>query len=308
MPPSEAISAEDMARQIERENLLARINIPMARVEVRTDEGGHPLDMDVANLTFKQLLLIQFYADPAFARAFRYDQRRSGPRAPQRGRRGPSRAAGRDRKPVHRQARGRARLPGWTLEQVRGLAEALGLWAGLAPLVEMADGAPNTAERMRDHIRQALGAAPDQTELEVPTDLLKELAVEREASRGRRRGGHCHLAGALGPEAAKLRDLLQRAREEVRHDPAAPIRFRPRVEALSAELPRQDQRDPRSGPRADPHPLGDQLRRGAAGRGAPRRHTDFRLSARRRAGDDYYDQHQVPGPGGRLSRTARPPR
>ena len=64
----EATTAEAMAQQIERENLLARINIPMARVEIRTDEGGHPMELDVANLALQELLLIQFYADPAFAR------------------------------------------------------------------------------------------------------------------------------------------------------------------------------------------------------------------------------------------------
>src|SRR5574341_605055 len=69
----ESVTVEEMAQQIERENLLARINIPMARVEVRTDEGGHPLDLDIANLTLKELRLHQFYADPTFARAFRDD-------------------------------------------------------------------------------------------------------------------------------------------------------------------------------------------------------------------------------------------
>ncbi|MBL8058643.1 MAG: M20 family metallopeptidase, partial [Anaerolineales bacterium] len=38
----------------------------------------------------------------------------------------------------------------------------------------------------------------------------------------------------LGEEAVKLRDFLQRARDDARHDPAAPIRFRPRSEAIVA--------------------------------------------------------------------------
>ena len=65
--------AEEMARQIEMQNLMARINLPMARVEIRTDDGGHPLEVEIANLTLKHLLLLRFYADPEFARAFRYD-------------------------------------------------------------------------------------------------------------------------------------------------------------------------------------------------------------------------------------------
>jgi hypothetical protein len=65
--------AEEMALQIEKQNLMARINLPMERVEVRTDDGGHPLEVDLANLVLKHLLLLRFYADPQFARAFRYD-------------------------------------------------------------------------------------------------------------------------------------------------------------------------------------------------------------------------------------------
>ena len=63
-----------MALQIEKQNLMARINLPMGRVEVRTDEGGHSLDLDIANLTLKHLLLLRIYSDPQFARGFRYDR------------------------------------------------------------------------------------------------------------------------------------------------------------------------------------------------------------------------------------------
>lgn len=231
----DAMSMEDMARQIERENLLARINIPMARVEVRTDEGGHPLELDVANLTFKQLLLMQFYADPAFARAFRYDHEDLA-----RARRNESAAA-------HLGLRAEIENPftgkpvavrdflRWTLEQLRGLAEALDLWSALAPLIEMASGAPNTAERMRAQIRQALGQDGTAAEPEVPTDLLKQLAMDREQAVARDVEQIATSVGALGVEAAKLRELLQRARDEVRQDPTAPIRFRPRPAALVSQ-------------------------------------------------------------------------
>ena len=229
----EATSAEAMAQQIERENLLARINIPMARVEVRTDEGGHPLDVDIANVTLKELLLIQFYADPAFARAFRYDHEDLA-----RARRNESEAA-------HYGLRAEIENPftgkpvavrdflRWTLEQVRGLAEALNLWRQLSPLVEMASGAPNTAERMRARIKQEL-KFEGSGEVTVPVEVLKALAVEREEQVKREVEQIAAAYAVLGPEAGKLRDLLQRARDEVRHDPAAPIRFRPRQEALIA--------------------------------------------------------------------------
>ena len=70
----ELLPVEEMAHQIEIQNLMARINLPMSRVEVRTDDGGHPMDVEIANLTLKHLLLLRFYADADFARAFRYDR------------------------------------------------------------------------------------------------------------------------------------------------------------------------------------------------------------------------------------------
>jgi len=70
----EATPPEEMALQVEKQNLMARINLPMGRVEIRTDEGGHSLDLDIANLTLKHLLLLRIYSDPRFARSFRYDR------------------------------------------------------------------------------------------------------------------------------------------------------------------------------------------------------------------------------------------
>jgi succinyl-diaminopimelate desuccinylase len=231
----EATTAEAMARQIERENLLARINIPMARVEVRTDEGGHPLELDIANVTLKELLLIQFYADPAFGRAFRYDHEDLA-----RARRNEAAAAhlglrAELENPFTGKPVGVRDFLRWTLEQLRPLGEALELWPRLAPLVEMASGAPNTAERMRERIEKEIGKEKQpKGEPEVPVEVLKQLAVEREAEVARDVELIAAAAAGFGAEAPKLRDLLQRARDDVRHDPAAPIRFRPRREGIVA--------------------------------------------------------------------------
>jgi succinyl-diaminopimelate desuccinylase len=224
-----------MAQQIERENLLARINIPMARVEIRTDEGGHPLELDIANVTLKELLLMQSYADPTFARAFRYDHEDIA-----RARRNESEAAHYGLKaqienPFTGKPVGVRDFLRWTLEQVRGVAEALDLWPKLSPLVEMASGAPNTAERMRERIKREITKDAEKDavtgELVVPVEVLKSLAVEREEQVKREVEQIAASYSALGAEAGKLRDVLQRARDDVRHDPAAPIRFRPRHEA-----------------------------------------------------------------------------
>src|SRR5512134_3436425 len=172
----EATPPEEMALQIEKQNLMARINLPMGRVEIRTDEGGHNLDVDVANLTLKHLLLLRIYSDPRFARSFRYDREDIS-----RARANESLAAKQGlRAEIENPITGkpifiRAFLK-WTLNEVKPLAEALNLWSDLAPLVEMSEGGRNTAEKLRARLKIELGEND-----EVPVSVLKELFYEREA-------------------------------------------------------------------------------------------------------------------------------
>ncbi len=218
----ESYPAEEMAREIEKQNLMARINLPMGRVEVRTDDGGNPLEIDIANLTLKHLLILRIYADPNFARSFRYD-REDIQRARQN-----EQSAARDglRAEIENPLTGkpistRAFLK-WTLDELRPLAEALDLWEDLTPLVEMASGGPNTAEKMRIRLRMELGAND-----EVPPSLLRELAEEREQQICADVEKITARLGALGNESAKLGEFLQHAREQAREHPEMPIRFRP---------------------------------------------------------------------------------
>jgi acetylornithine deacetylase/succinyl-diaminopimelate desuccinylase-like protein/gamma-glutamyl:cysteine ligase YbdK (ATP-grasp superfamily) len=223
----QTITVDDMARQIEIQNLMARINIPMSRVEVRTDDGGHSLEIDVANLTLKHLLLLRFYADSEFARAFRYDRedisraRRNEVLAAQDGLRGEI------ENPLTGKPVGMREFLGWTLDELRPLGEALGLWEDVTPLIDMAAGGPNTAEKMRQRIASELGGGD-----EVPLDLLKTLAEEREQMVDRDIEYIAAVYSSLAGESNKLGDFIQRARDEVRLDPQTPIRFRPRREAL----------------------------------------------------------------------------
>jgi succinyl-diaminopimelate desuccinylase len=223
----ETRSVEDMAAQIERQNLFARIDLPMARVEVRTDDPGHDLALDVANLTLKHLLLLRFYGDPDFGRGFRYDAedikraRRNEDLAAKEG----LRAVIEDpltAKPIAMRA-----FLDWTLQQLRPLAEALGFWPDLQPLRDMAAGAPSTAERTRQRLKAKLGTSDL-----VPPSLLVELAEARKAQVTHEvETITAHLAD-LGGEERKLQDFVQHSRDEVHLDPQAPIRFRPRPEAL----------------------------------------------------------------------------
>jgi succinyl-diaminopimelate desuccinylase len=223
----EATPPEEMALQIEKQNLMARINLPMGRVEIRTDEGGHSLDLEIANLTLKQLLLLRIYSDPTFARSFRYDRedvtraRANETLAAQHGLRAEieNPLTG---KPISIRA-----FLKWTLHEVKPLAEALSLWNDLSPLVEMAEGGRNTAEKLRARLQMELGEND-----EVPLSVLKELFYEREAQVKADVERIASDHGSLSSEASKIGEFIQRSRDMVRQTPTAPIRFRPRAQAM----------------------------------------------------------------------------
>ncbi len=223
----QAAPPEEMALQIEKQNLMARINLPMGRVEVRVDDGGHSLDIDVANLTIKHLLLLRIYSDPQFARGFRYDREDIS-----RARANENLAAkfsmrAEIENPLTAKPIGLRDFLKWTLNEVKSLAEALNLWSDLTPLVEISEGARNTAEQMRARLQSELG-----DNNEVPFGVLKELHFERETQV---KGDVERIAsehGALGEEVSKLSEFLQRGRDAARQVSQAPIQFRPRAQAV----------------------------------------------------------------------------
>jgi acetylornithine deacetylase/succinyl-diaminopimelate desuccinylase-like protein len=216
-----------MALQIEKQNLMARINLPMGRVEVRTDEGGHALDLDIANLTLKHLLLLRIYSDPTFARGFRYDRediaraRVNETLAAQHGLHAEieNPLTG---KPVSIRA-----FLKWTLNEVRPLAEALNLWDDLNPLIEMSEGGRNTSEKLRARLKMELGEND-----EVSLSVLRELFYEREAQVNADVERIASEHGTLGADASKIGEFIRRSRDVVRQIPTAPIRFRPRTQAV----------------------------------------------------------------------------
>jgi len=218
----EAAPAEEMARQIEKQNLMARINLPMGRVEVRTDDGGNPLEVDIANLTLKNLLLLRFYADPKFGRSFRYD-REDIPRA-----RANEQLAARHglraeiENPFTAKPMKMREFLKWTLKELRPLAEALGQWEDLAPLVEMSEGGPNTAERIRSRLQAGPGAND-----EVPITVLREMAYEREVQVSADVEKIAAKYADLNGDSEKIGEMLQHAREYAREHPELPVRFRP---------------------------------------------------------------------------------
>src|SRR5215212_5994869 len=222
----EATPPEEMALQIEKQNLMARINLPMGRVEIRTDEGGHSLDLDIANLTLKHLLLLRIYSDSRFARGFRYDREDIS-----RARVNENLAAKYSMRaeienPLTGKPIGMRDFLKWTLKEVKPLAEALNLWNDLAPLVEISEGARNTSEKLRARLHMELGEND-----EVPLKVLRELHFEREAQVKSDVERIASEYASLGEEASKIAEFLQRSRDHARHTPQAPIRFRPRTQA-----------------------------------------------------------------------------
>ncbi len=223
----QATPAEEMALQIEKQNLMARINLPMGRVEVRVDDGGHSLDIDIANLTLKNLLLLRIYSDPQFARAFRYDREDI------------SRARVNENLAAKFSLRAEIANPftskpismrdflKWTLSEVKPLAEALDLWNDLTPLVEMSEGGRNTAEKFRARLQGELADGN-----EVPLEVLKELHFEREAQVKSDVERIASEYGGLGEESSKIAEFLQRGRDAARQIQNAPIQFRSRSQAV----------------------------------------------------------------------------
>jgi len=163
------------------EQLCARVDLPMQRAEVRTDEGGDSPELAVAKVLLKQLLMLRFYADPAAGEGFGY-----GPEDLARARRNEMGAAryGLDARIEHPFGNGETGIRGWlasVLADVEPLAEVLGWDEDLEPLREMAGGGPNPAGAMRRWLREeasGLERGEEGREI-VPPGLIVRWVAER---------------------------------------------------------------------------------------------------------------------------------
>jgi succinyl-diaminopimelate desuccinylase len=174
-------SLEDAERDLIIENLCARVDLPMNRVEVRTDEGGDTFELAIAKILLKELLMLRFYArgeregDYSYAAKDIVRTRRDEAEA---ARRGLDAVVGRPDGGGTVTAR---ELLGHVLDEIDPLAEGLGCRGQLEPLREMAGGGPNPATAMRAWLRGEMGSPqvlPSGAAV-VPDEVLGELVRQR---------------------------------------------------------------------------------------------------------------------------------
>ncbi len=185
------------------------------------------MDLDIANLTLKYFLQLRFYADPTFARTFRYDRedisraRKNEDLAARHG------LSAEIENPLTGKPIGMREFLSWVLDEIKPIADALSMWDDLIPLVEMAQGGPNTAERLRLRLQKENRGSD-----EVPVSLIIDLAEDRKARVMKDIELIAERMTLLPGDVDKLEGFIQRARDTVHGDPSAPIRFRPRPQAL----------------------------------------------------------------------------
>ncbi|MEE4272391.1 MAG: M20/M25/M40 family metallo-hydrolase [Thermoanaerobaculales bacterium] len=238
-------SLEEAERDLIVEKLCARVDLPMTRVEVRTDEGGDSFELSVAKILFKELLMLRIYADDDFGAGYRYgDPDIATVRADEVG----AAVAGLDAdvtRPFGADHLSVRELLGEVLDELDPLAEGLGCRGHLEPLREMAGGGPNPAGELRSWFQEELGS-PERT-ASGATVVPRELVGEAIRRRRRRVADEVERISQL-PE---IRDssspcfgsLVAGIREMARMQPAMPVRLEDRQPTIMVETGSDRSRD-----------------------------------------------------------------
>ncbi len=237
-PIGEHGSHEEAERALVIENLCARVDLPMNRVEVRTDEGGDDLALSVAKVLFKDLLMLRIYADPEFGVEYGYDARDIT-----RARKNEEAAArrGLDAGIEHPMAGGSISVRQYLaqlLNEVEPLAGALDVSEQLEPLREMAAGGPNPATVMRRWISEELGDKPERARsgaAVVPSELLVKWFERRRDEISREVEDLATGSIVQGEEWPKLAPFVTGLRKMAGERPAMPVRISPSGDDLRIE-------------------------------------------------------------------------
>jgi succinyl-diaminopimelate desuccinylase len=237
-PTGEHGSLEEAEQALVIENLCARVDLPMERVEVRTDEGGDDLALSTAKILFKELLMLRFYAEPEYGAAYAYDADDVA-----RARHNEEEAArsgldARLQHPMHGGTVTARHYLAELLSEIEDLAEALGVNDGLEPLRGMAGGEANPAGEIRAWIVDRLGGdermTPDGNMI-VPQSLLGEWFEERRKRIADEVESIAAFPESFGSEWSKLAPLVLGLEEMADSRPAAPVRIGRTVESLTVE-------------------------------------------------------------------------
>jgi succinyl-diaminopimelate desuccinylase len=227
-PTGEHRSLEEAERALVVENLCARVDLPMNRVEVRTDEGGDDLELSTAKVLFKELLMLRIYAEPEFGAGYAYNAEDI-----LRARRNENAAASRglDAGLEHPMQGGTITVReylGHLLAEVQPLAERLGVDDQLEPLRAMAGGEPNPAGNLRrwltERVRGDRQVAPSGATV-VPASVLAEWFEERRERVAREVESIAASPAVFGPEWPKLAPLVLGLRAMADERPAIPVRL-----------------------------------------------------------------------------------
>ena len=224
-PTGEHGSLEKAERALVVENLCARVDLPMNRVEVRTDEGGDGFDLSLAKVLFKDLLMLRIYADPDFGEPYRYDADDIA-----RARRNEEAAARDGLDAVLEVAGGGSGLTareylGRLLAEIEPIAHGLELSEQLEPLREMAGGGPNPAEQIRHWVLDALGNDDGDGVTVVPTSLLAEWFDQRRKQVAREIEEIASRPEDYGADWPKLAPIVLGLQQLEVERPAMPVRL-----------------------------------------------------------------------------------